>query len=201
MEIRKVTPDDDFEAIGDIYAKSWKAAYRGIVPQSYLDELDGSRWSSALADSKYDGYVVMDGDRYAGTSFVAPARDEAMAGWGEIISVYLLPEYYGKGYAAPLFEKAVAALNAKGFERIYLWVLAENSRAQRFYEKHEFHKNGDSATLTIAGKELTEVRYVRQEEETEFVNWKKRSFTLQSIEEVSVSAETEKIDGTDTEGF
>jgi hypothetical protein len=54
MKIRKVTKDDDFEAIGNIYCCSWKTAYRGIVPQDYLDTLSGRHWSSVLADSRYD---------------------------------------------------------------------------------------------------------------------------------------------------
>ena len=157
-----MTPVDDFEAIGDIYARSWKAAYRGIVPQDYLDELKGSAWVPLFADSRYDSRVITDAGAYVGTSAVCAARDEKMAGWGEIVSIYLLPEYFGRGYAAPLLEHAVGALAEGGYERVYLWVLLENIRAQRFYEKHGFEKNGDHASLTVAGKELTEVRYVRK---------------------------------------
>lgn len=161
METRKVTAKDDFEAIGNIYSCSWKSAYQGIVPQSYLDELSGSRWSSVSVDSQYDAYVIMDKEKYAGTSSICAARDEKMMGWGEIISIYLLPEYFGKGYAKPLLDCAVNALVGKGYKSIYLWVLDYNIRAQKFYEKHGFEKNGDAASLTIGGKELTEIRYIK----------------------------------------
>jgi ribosomal protein S18 acetylase RimI-like enzyme len=161
MEIRKVTPNDDFDALGEIYAKSWKTAYQGIVPHEYLEGLDGSRWAGVLAASQNDAYVIMDGGKYVGTSSICAARDERLKGWGEIISIYLLPEYFGKGYAKPLFERAVNALAEKGYKNIYLWVLAENKRAQRFYEKNGFHKSRDIKHISIGGKELTEFRYSR----------------------------------------
>lgn len=49
MEIRKLTVDDDIDAISRIYAVSWKSAYKGIVPQEY-------RWSPLLANSPYTAY-------------------------------------------------------------------------------------------------------------------------------------------------
>jgi GNAT superfamily N-acetyltransferase len=161
MEIRKARPDDDFKAIGNIYCCSWKTAYRGIVPQDYLDTLSGRHWSSVLADSRYDTYVMMDGGKYIGVSSVCAARDEKMADWGEICSFYLLPEYWGRGYAKLLFERVINALLDGCYQDIYLWVLNENIRARKFYKKHGFQPNGDTAVITIEGQELTEVRYIR----------------------------------------
>ena len=161
MEIRKVTQTDDFAAIGDIYAHSWKTAYKGIVPQDYLDELHGSRWADFLASNHDNSFIVMDAGKYIGTSSVCAARDEKMAGWGEIISIYLLPEYLGKGYAEPLLNCSINALAAMGFTDVYLWVLEENTRAKRFYEKHGFGHNGDVENIAISGKSLKEIRYTK----------------------------------------
>ena len=161
MNIQKVTDTDDFNAIGEIYAQSWKTAYRGIVPQDYLDKLAGSRWAKVLSGSSFDAYVIREDRKYIGTSSIGAAREEKMVGWGEIISIYLLPEYFGKGYAEPLFKCAVNALCEKGYTNIYLWVLKENIRAQRFYEKHGFHNSGEASLIEIAGTELTEIRYIK----------------------------------------
>ena len=161
MNARKITQNDDFEAIGNIYAQSWKTAYRGIIPQEYLDTLNASRWTHGLENGIYDAFVLIEDDRYIGTSSICAARDEKMADYGEIISLYLLPEYFGHGYAAPLLQCAVNALLEKGHKNIYLWVLKENTRAQKFYEKQGFHKNGDTSCIEIAGKELAEIRYVK----------------------------------------
>ena len=162
MDIRKVTTDDDLEAIGEIYAQSWKTAYCGIVPQNYLDGLHGGMWAGVLSDSQYDAFVVCEDGKYIGASSICAARDEAMAGYGEIVSIYLLPEYFGKGYAAPLFNHVVNALLEKGYKDMYLWVLQENARAQKFYEKQGFSKHGDTLSFEIEGKEITDIRYIRK---------------------------------------
>ena len=161
MHVRKVTKTDDFDAIANIYAQSWKAAYHGIVPQDFLDSLTTKQWSDKLANSTFDAYVILEDDKYIGTSSICAARDVKMAGYGEIISIYLLPEYFGRGYAKPLIDCVTNALLEKGYSNIYLWTLTENIRAQKFYEKHGFHKNDDISTIEIAGKELTEFRYVK----------------------------------------
>ncbi len=160
MVIRKVLKEDDFQAIGDIYANSWKVAYKGLVPQDYLDSLGGSRWSNILANSEYDAYVILDKEKYVGTSSIYAGRDENMEGWGEIVSIYLLPEYFGKGYGKLLFEFVIEALYYKGFRDIYLWTLEGNARAQKFYEKNGFYKSNDTKKAFIGNKEVTEIKYI-----------------------------------------
>jgi len=39
MEIRKLSPEDDRNALSRVYEKSWKHAYSGIIPQDYLDSI------------------------------------------------------------------------------------------------------------------------------------------------------------------
>lgn len=162
MLIREVSKTDDFTAIANIYAASWRAAYKGIVPQEYLDALRADHWAATLRGDSFYSFVAMDGNRYVGTASVAPSRDEKMPGWGELVSIYLLPEYLGEGYASPLLREALSALAYRKYEDVYLWVLEENRRARRFYEKYGFHANGDTIQANIGGKELTEVRYIRK---------------------------------------
>ena len=165
MDIRKVTPEDDFDAIGDIYAESWRTAYRGMVQQDYLDALTGAHWAEALRKNGRDAFVSVQDGKYIGTASVTPARDAGMDGWGELISIYLLPEYFGCGVAAPLLDYALGALRETGFADVYLWVLEGNLRARGFYEKHGFALTGDTERLEIAGDFLTAVRYIRHLED------------------------------------
>ncbi len=159
MEIRKTRPDDDFNAISRVYALSWQAAYRGIIPDTYLDELSDDRWTEVLKAGFWDSLVLAEDGKYVGTASICPARDEAKAGWGEIVSIYLLPEYFGKGCGAPVLGAAVTSLWQKGFKSIYLWVLEENRRARAFYEKNGFAPADDETIVNIGGKELKEIRY------------------------------------------
>lgn len=50
------------------------------------------------------------------------ARDKSLFSWGKIVSIYLLPEYFGKGYGNKLLESALLDLKQSGFQNIYLWV-------------------------------------------------------------------------------
>lgn len=161
MQIRKIDRADDFEAIANIYSLSWKAAYQGIIPQDYLDALNVSRWATVLENSQHAAFLLLDDSNYIGTSSICAARDEKMKGWGEIISIYLLPEYFGNGYASPLLESSINALKEDGFLNIYLWVLEGNMRARKFYEKHGFYENGDVEQISIGGKSLKEIRYIK----------------------------------------
>ena len=159
MQIEKVTPKTAWQA-GQIYATSWKSAYAGIVPQPYLDGLSAGVWALRLGCLVYTDFVLKDGGRYVATASVTAARDPAMHGWGEVVSIYVLPECTGLGYGKALFAHAVHHLRENGFFKIYLWVLEENHRARAFYQKMGFAPNGDKTVVHIGGKALVEMRYV-----------------------------------------
>lgn len=98
----------------------------------------------------------------AGVAAYGEARDEAFFGWGEIVSLYLMPDRFGCGLGGVLLNAALEELRGKGYQSAYLWVLEKNERARRFYEKHGFTAAGDALLCEIAGEPLTELRYVRK---------------------------------------
>ena len=161
MEISPITKDNASKA-SHIYALSWKTAYQDIVPQQYLEELSLERWTPLLQDSPYSGFILKDDDKFIATSSISPARDETMKGWGEIISIYVLPEFFNKGYGKKLLSFVLSELKGMGFKRIYLWVLEENMQARAFYERNGFVFDGDKTNITIGGKSLVEMRYTYQ---------------------------------------
>lgn len=143
--VRKMTPGD-IPDIQRLYTTGWQNAFKGIVPQDYLDEMNLDNWAPPL-----DGaYVLTDGEKVLGTSSISGARDTAFAGWGEIISVYVLPELIGQGYGHILFTFAVGELLSLGFDRIYLTVFEDNLRARAFYEKHGFRWDGQRFPMEVA---------------------------------------------------
>ena len=160
IEIRKTVQIDDFDAISRIYVLSWKTAYAGIMPQRFFDGLAENCRSDNLKRNAGDSLVLCIDGAYAGISAVCGARDVNMQGWGEVVSIYLLPEYFGKGYGKLLLSVAVEELVNIGYQKLYLWVLEENLRARVFYEKHGFICTSDKKTLNIGGKDLIEVRYI-----------------------------------------
>ena len=48
MEIRRFLKTDNIDNVSRVYAQSWKSAYRGIVPQDYLDNISENKWSKIL---------------------------------------------------------------------------------------------------------------------------------------------------------
>lgn len=162
MIIRYITPTDDRMAISRVYEESWKYAYKGIVPQDYLSSIPEGRWASGIDHSNWKTLVCVDDGRIVGASSFCKSRFEQFPDWGEVISLYLLPDYMGKGYGALLLEASITELERLGYGDVFLWVLEENSRARCFYEKHSFSLSDDFLDDTIGGKTLREVRYIRQ---------------------------------------
>lgn len=161
MEIRPLRETDSRLEISRIYEESWKTAYRGIVPQAYLDGIPAGRWAEALDRAGWDTLVLTEGERLIGTSSVCASRWPDWPGFGEVVSLYLLPESMGKGYGKALLAAAVRRLAEQGFQDALLWVLEENRRARRFYERAGFTLAGDVMDGEIGGKPLREVLYLR----------------------------------------
>jgi GNAT superfamily N-acetyltransferase len=57
---------------------------------------------------------------------------------------YVVPERWGSGVADALHEAALAPLDCA---EVKLWVLEENARARRFYEKRGWERNGEERVV------------------------------------------------------
>lgn len=169
MEILKMKKEMASQ-VSHIYALAWKRAYHTIIPQDYLEDLSLERWTPLLQSSPFDGFVLEENGKYIATSSIFEARDENMKGWGEIISLYVLPNYLFLGYGKRLLSFVMLELQKKGFMNIYLWVLEENIQARNFYERNGFTPNEDKCTIIIGGKELVEIRYIFKHEDKKIQN-------------------------------
>lgn len=163
MQIRKAALED-VEAISRIYALSWKKAYIGMIPQKYLDELQENFWVEVfqnwIKNFIFSIELLCKKEEIIGCITYGKSREEQLSDWGEIPSVYLLPQYWGKRYGQLLLKKALSDLKEKGYSSVFLWVLKENKRARYFYEKNGFYWNKEELTFEIMGKKLTDYRYV-----------------------------------------
>lgn len=153
--IREMTAED-IGQVRQIYTLGWQNAFQGIVPQAYLDTMNLDDWAPPLEGA----YVLTDGKTILGTSSIAPARDNSFSGWGEIISIYVLPHLIGQGYGHLLFSFVTKKLLEQHYTDIYLTVFEDNHRARSFYEKHDFSWNGERLPINVGGKDLIELRYV-----------------------------------------
>lgn len=163
VKIRKATLND-VSTISNIYALSWKHAYKGIVPQKYLDELESDFWISSfenrIKNNIITAQLICENELPVGCVAYGKARDDKFVDWGEIVSIYLLPGYFRKGYGQKLLQTAIIDMKISGYKSCYLWVLKENINARNFYKSNGFICNNDECTCEIMQKQLVDVRYI-----------------------------------------
>lgn len=158
--IDQLRPDEVSE-VAKIYEDSWKFAYRGILPDDFLNGIVVDNWIPYLSRNPEASRVLRVDDRAVATISFGPARDWSRPGWGEIVSIYVRPESERKGYGSALLRYAVNDLRSRGYDRIYIWTLEQNRKACAFYEKEGFSYSGNSAETEIGGKKLAVLRYER----------------------------------------
>lgn len=160
----------DAPAIAAVHVRSWQSAYRGLIPQDFLDALDPrqrvGRWEQliAAADWPRSATLVADtGSEILGFAHLVPTRDNDAnpAQVGEITSIYLLPNHWGTGLGRTLMTAALEVFAAAAYHEATLWVLDTNERAQRFYEAGGWHPDGSAKLDTTLGLPLHELRYRR----------------------------------------
>ena len=159
----------DAQPLAAVHVRTWQDAYRGLMPQEYLDNLDaGSRregWERILASTDWPRtgtFVAENDDRIIGFAHVCPARDtDAGDGVGEGTSIYVLASAWGTGAGRALMSAAVDTLRDAAFIEATLWVLDTNARARRFYEIAGWAVDDAERLEQLRGFLVREVRYRR----------------------------------------
>ena len=159
MEIRYISNTDSRNEISRIYEEGWKYAYKRIVPQEYLDAIPEGFWAKCFDDPGVYTLICIENGGIVGTSSFSKSRYEQYPDSGEVISIYFLPEFIGRGYGSKLMRTVLDELKKQGFKEAFLWTLEDNIRARQFYEGIGFSCTEDYMDITVGGKSLTEVRY------------------------------------------
>ena len=154
----------DAHAVATMHVGTWQAAYRGIIPDPFLDAMDvvarARRYSfDRRGPADPVTWIAADGDRVVGMVSVGPSRDEDLAELGEVLALYVSPERWRSGAGTQLLARAEALLIDAGFREALLWVLRDNDRARRFYEAAGWLADGRAKTVEIGGREVVEIRY------------------------------------------
>jgi GNAT superfamily N-acetyltransferase len=162
--IRQAT-EADARAIAEVHVKGWQWAYRGHLPDEFLDQLSVDRreatWRTLLTSATRRVWLAENVGRVVGFVATAPPREPAHPpGTAEVGAFYLLEEAAGRGVGVALHHAAIEDLCFRGFHRAYLWVLRSNGRARRFYERCGWNPDGATKVEPLAGFELDEMRYV-----------------------------------------
>ncbi|MEV6399421.1 GNAT family N-acetyltransferase [Streptomyces sp. NPDC051907] len=158
----------DVPAVSAVRVTGWKAAYAGMVPQSYLDgmtvEADTEQRRGHF-DQSQEGtaqLVAVDAhERVVGWACLGPSRGGETTTTGEVYALYVQPSLIGSGIGRALLEAVHADALAHGYESLLLWVLQDNTRARRFYERAGYVADGAVQDDDYDGVSVSEVRYRR----------------------------------------
>jgi GNAT superfamily N-acetyltransferase len=127
---------DEAKALAEIQRHASLAALAHIFPPELypfpIDEVR-ERWVAALAHPETSVFVAEDDGRPVG---LAGFRVQWLDG------LYVVPEHWARGLGLALHDEVLERLRERGCTRCHLWVLEDNHRARRFYERHGWGENG-----------------------------------------------------------
>ena len=164
MHIRPAAESDAF-GVARVHVYTWQAAYRGVMPDAYLESLSVSNRESVWRESIIKGtpelWVADWNSEIIGWAAFGPSRDADADGTvGELEAIYVMPSFWKKGLGRSLWLAARRRLIQRGFTSVTLWVLKDNVRAIEFYRAVGFDEESASEKEIVrAGKRLREVRY------------------------------------------
>jgi GNAT superfamily N-acetyltransferase len=160
VRIRPIT-DADIDEIARVHARTWQAAYAGIVPQEVLDALDPVELAEIRRTRKNPpgaATIVAEADDGALVGFANYGPDRADDAYAQLYALYVDPDHWSTGAGRALMDAVKQALAGR---EVRLWVLEDNRRARRFYELAGFTADGarDLFTPRDSEAELPQVRY------------------------------------------
>jgi ribosomal protein S18 acetylase RimI-like enzyme len=167
VEIQRAAPQHA-SSIAEVHIRSFGSAYahHPITRRSAETGLEGriAVWDERLRRSDRATLVAIDDDRVVGFVHLGQSTDDdADATTGHIYSVHVDPDLTGMGIGGQLVAAATNALASDGFRAATLWVLADNERAQLFYQRLGWQGDGSVRTeaLSVGAEEGDDVEVVR----------------------------------------
>ncbi|MGO3362836.1 MAG: GNAT family N-acetyltransferase [Corynebacterium sp.] len=149
----------DAPGISQVHVTAWKETYGPMLPEGALDDMDederAGRWAEIIRDGK-DVLVAEDGSGIVAWASRGEGRDEAAPVHLELEGIYSLARVHGTGVGQALCDAAI------GDAAAYLWVLEGNDRAEAFYRRNGFRRDGEEKEHSLAGHVGTTVRMVRR---------------------------------------
>jgi GNAT superfamily N-acetyltransferase len=153
----------DFEKVGDLHFRSRVSAYAGFLPASALTygspDAMGEWWTERWRweNETHRMMVAVDGDELVGFSYLGPSEEPGVR---QLDAIHVDPARVGTGVGKLLMVDALAHLGP----RAVLWVLEQNERARRFYEKGGWHADGVTRMAHMSGIETLQLRYALRQQ-------------------------------------
>ena len=155
MTLRAGT-DHDWMAVGDLHHRSRADAYKDILTPEALSAGSGAAMGEYWTErAKWENgrLTVAERDhRIIGFTYITASAEP---GVNELCAIHVDPAEVGTGVGRALMRDAMTALGS----RAVLWVIEENERARRFYERAGWVPDGGRRDDAIGGQTVHHVRY------------------------------------------
>lgn len=161
IHIMPMTTDEDIDGKGYVHWKSWHETYPNLIDAEFMKTITLEK-CQRIAHRRTDNIIVAkDGHKVIGFVAYGIYRDDTVTDCGEVFAIYVLADYYGQKVGYALMNAAFDKLAE--YKRIAVWVLKDNDRAIRFYERYGFRFDGTEKEVKL-GTPNTELRmvYTRQ---------------------------------------
>jgi ribosomal protein S18 acetylase RimI-like enzyme len=150
---------EDAAAVAEVHVRTWQAAYEHVFGAERLASIDHSgRQRLAERAIASGGVAVAVDDDGSVVGFVSVGPSSDVEGEGELYAIYVLPEAWGSGAGRGLMDAGKDLLRAS-YAAATLYVLEDNPRARRFYEREGWALDGVTKADEFLGLAVPEVRY------------------------------------------
>jgi GNAT superfamily N-acetyltransferase len=138
FQVRAAEPAD-VEAIVDLYLASWRAGYKGLLPDDVLETQVALRrshdWLGAIESPSAAVILGMNGGHVAGVVEAREELSEAERDLPEVTMLYVAPSSWGSPLAKELLTAGSSWIADRGHGDARLRVIEKQARARRFYER------------------------------------------------------------------
>jgi ribosomal protein S18 acetylase RimI-like enzyme len=159
MDVRRARLEDA-RAIAQVHAETWREAYEHVFGAERLASvtIDArlAQWERILAAGQSDVFVAAAGGI---VGFVSTGDSRDADAEAELFAIYVLPEAWGTGAGSALMRAGIEAMRLRASGDAVLWVLDDNPRARRFYEREGWTLDGERKEDEYLGLRVPEVRY------------------------------------------
>jgi len=157
----------DAEAIAHVRVAAWRAAYRGLMPDSFLDragleDTEAEQLRDRLRNiGGVDRVSVAElcGRLVGYCAYGLDENDDAEPPRGSVYDLYVHPDGWHRGIGRRLLVYATEYFKDQGFSEATLFVFEGNTRARKFYEQVGWKTDGHRGIYERPDFSLPVLRY------------------------------------------